>query len=140
MTSSIDWGSVAHLPIGKPPSLKTPHNKADIPSEDDMGFFDPDNILYINMEAPGVAERFKERIKELEQMLLLTQQLATIHAGIQVRDRKAEGSLPSDDSKDSQWKRSQYRTRVLDTYFKDGVYAWFVYRIGPYFTSGLILL
>jgi hypothetical protein len=58
-------------------------------------------------------------------MLRLTQQLATIHAGIQVKQRKAEGSLPADDSDASRWKRSQYRARVLETYFQDGVYPWY---------------
>ncbi|KAF7622842.1 hypothetical protein AFLA_010162 [Aspergillus flavus NRRL3357] len=57
-------------------------------------------------------------------MLQLTHQLATIHAGIQVRDRKAEGALPRDDSDSSRWKRSQYRARVLHTYFEGGVYPW----------------
>lgn len=74
----------------------------------------------------GLPARFKERIDELDQMLQLTHQLATIHAGIQVRDRKAEGALPRDDSDSSRWKRSQYRARVLHTYFEGGVYPWCV--------------
>ncbi|KAE8336249.1 hypothetical protein BDV24DRAFT_142120 [Aspergillus arachidicola] len=89
-----------------------------------MGFNGPQNIEYVNMEGVGLPARFKERIDELEQMLQLTHQRATIHAGIQVRDRKAKGALPRDDSDSSRWKRSQYRARVLDTYFEGGVYPW----------------
>lgn len=59
-------------------------------------------------------------------MLRLTHQLAVIHCGIQVNRRKKEGLLPGDDSDDSRWKRSQYRARVVDTYFNDGVYPWCV--------------
>lgn len=124
MASTHDWGDVADIPIDKPPT-KAPL-RAEIPSDDDMGFNDPQNVLYVNMEGKDIPARFKARIAELEQMLQLTHQLATIHAGIQVKQRKADGSLPNDDSEDSQWKRSQYRARVLETYFKDGVYSWHV--------------
>ncbi|KAF4582744.1 hypothetical protein GQ602_005888 [Ophiocordyceps camponoti-floridani] len=122
---SYDWGDVASLPIHKPPAT-APHRAVDIPSDADMGFTDPQNVIYINMEAPGLGERFKTRIEELEQMLQLTHQLATIHAGIQVKQRKAEGVLPNDSetSDDASWKRSQYRARVLDNYFNNGVYPW----------------
>jgi hypothetical protein len=126
MASTTQWPNVADLPIGKPPT-HAPRNSSDIPSDDDMGFNDPDNVLYINMTGPDLGERFKDRIDELEQMLQLTHQLATIHAGIQVKQRKEEGSLPTDDSKDSSWRRSQYRARVLDTYFQDGIYTWCVH-------------
>ncbi|KAH0591829.1 hypothetical protein MHUMG1_10439 [Metarhizium humberi] len=122
MAPSATWGDVAEIPIDRP-SLRAPA-KNEIPSDDDMGFNDPDNILYVNMEAPGLGQRFKERMDELEQMLQLTHQLATIHAGIQVRRRKEEGALPTDDSDDSRWRRSQYRSRVMDVYFNDGVYPW----------------
>ncbi|PHH63986.1 hypothetical protein CDD81_5091 [Ophiocordyceps australis] len=123
MPALRDWGEVAHLPIDPPPS-KAPHGRSEIPSDDDMGLNGPDNVIYVNMKAEGIAERFKERIKELEQMLKLTHQLATIHAGIQVKKRREDGSLPSDDAERSQWLRAQYRVRVMDTYFKDGIYAW----------------
>ncbi|KAB8200474.1 hypothetical protein BDV34DRAFT_230236 [Aspergillus parasiticus] len=76
------------------------------------------------MKGEGLPARFKERIDELEQMLQLTHQLATIHTCIQVRDRKAEGALPRDDSEFFRWKRSQYRARFLDIYFEGGVYPW----------------
>lgn len=124
MAPIATWGDVAELPIDRP-SFRAPA-KNEIPSDDDMGFNDPDNILYVNMEAPGLGQRFKERMEELEQMLQLTHQLATIHAGIQVRRRKEEGALPTDDSDDSRWRRSQYRSRVMDVYFNDGVYPWYV--------------
>ncbi|PIG87837.1 hypothetical protein AARAC_009859 [Aspergillus arachidicola] len=101
-----------------------PYKRSAILDDDDMGFNGPQNIEYVNMEGVGLPARFKERIDELEQMLQLTHQRATIHAGIQVRDRKAEGALPRDDSDSSRWKRSQYRARVLDTYFEGGVYPW----------------
>ncbi|PHH77655.1 hypothetical protein CDD80_385 [Ophiocordyceps camponoti-rufipedis] len=120
-----DWGDVGSLPIDKPPAT-VPHRAVDIPSDADMGFNDPQNIIYVNMEAPGLGDKFKTRIGELEQMLQLTHQLATIHAGQQVKARKKEGVLPqdSDTSDDASWKRSQYRARVLDTYFNGGVYPW----------------
>ncbi|PFH60077.1 hypothetical protein XA68_11495 [Ophiocordyceps unilateralis] len=123
--TTVNWGEVADLPINKPPTT-APHRKVDIPSDADMGFHDPQNIIYVNMEAEGLGERFKNRIMELEQMLQLTHQLATIHAGIQTKERKAEGSLPNDrdTSDNSSWRRSQYRARVLDFYFRNGIYPW----------------
>lgn len=114
-----------HLPIDKPPSLHVPLS-GEKPDDDDMGFNDPLNILYINMKSEGIPERFREQIAELEQMLLLTHQLSTIHAGIQVKRRKEEGELPLDESEDSQWKRASYRANVQDTYFQDGVYPWYI--------------
>ncbi|PHH60333.1 hypothetical protein CDD82_2314 [Ophiocordyceps australis] len=119
-----NWGEVASLPIDPPPPYKAPMGKVEKPSDEDMGLNGPNNIIYVNMEGPGIAERFKERLNELTQMLQLTHQLATIHAGIQVMRRKEEGALPGDDSEKSQWLRAQYRVRVMDTYFNDGIYAW----------------
>lgn len=125
MTTEVSkWPPVESLPIDKP-SYKAPRSN-EIPSDDDMGLNDPDNILYVNMEAAGLGQRFKERMEELEQMLQLTHQIATIHTGIQVKRRKEEGQLPTDDSDESKWRRSTYRTRVMDTYFKDGIYPWYV--------------
>lgn len=115
---------MAELPIDRPPSLSSPQ-KADTPNDDDMGFNDPNNIFFINMQGEGLPERYRERLTELEQMLILTHQLTTIHCGVQVKRRKAEGKLPSDDSDDSKWKRSAYRARVLQTYLEDGVYPWY---------------
>ncbi|KAE8402891.1 hypothetical protein BDV37DRAFT_284217 [Aspergillus pseudonomiae] len=108
------------LPIGKPPGM-TP---GEIPNDDDMGFNDPQNLIWINMMGSGISERFRDRIEEFKDMLRLTHQMATIHAGIQVMQRKAEGTLPTDNSDSSRWKRSQYRARVLETYFQDGTYPW----------------
>lgn len=125
MAPITTWGDVADIPIHKP-SKHAPRGRSDGPSDDDMGFNDPGNIIYVNMEGQNLGERFKSRMEDLEQMLQLTHQLATIHAGLQVRDRKAEGVLPTDDSDDSRWRRSQYRARVLDTYYQDGVYPWCV--------------
>jgi len=116
------WADVAQLPI-RQPTMRAP-SRTEIPSDDDMGLNDPQNVLYINMEAVGLDGKFRDRIHDLEQMLQLTQQLATIHAGIQVKQRIAEGVLPGDSSKDSQWRRSQYRLRVLETYFLGGTYTW----------------
>ncbi|OAA58320.1 hypothetical protein ISF_06859 [Cordyceps fumosorosea ARSEF 2679] len=113
---------IAQLPIDKPSFRIPQHNE--IPNEDDMGLNGLDNILYVNMEGPGLGERFRQRMGEIEQMLALTHQLATIHAGIQVRRRKEEGQLPTDDSDDSRWRRATYRARVMEVYFNDGVYPW----------------
>lgn len=114
---------MADLPIDKPPSLSSPQI-TETPNDDDMGFVDPENILFISMQSEGLPERFRERIQEQEQMLLLTHQLATIHCGIQVKRRKEEGKLPSDASDDSAWKRNAYRAKVLQTYLQDGIYPW----------------
>ncbi|KAB8254411.1 hypothetical protein BDV32DRAFT_142898 [Aspergillus pseudonomiae] len=96
----------------------------EIPSDDDMGFNDPQNLIWINMMGRNISERFRDRIEEFKDMLRLTHQWATIHAGIQVMQRKAEGTLPTDNSDSSRWKRSQYRARVLETYFQVGIYPW----------------
>ncbi|KAF1734318.1 hypothetical protein CRV24_005855 [Beauveria bassiana] len=113
------------LPIDKPPSFHASQH-GEVPSEDDMGFNDPQNILYTNLQGEGLPERFRERLAELEQMLQLTHQLVTIHCGIQVKRRKEEGVLPSDASEESEWRRAAYRVRVMETYFQDGIYPWFV--------------
>jgi hypothetical protein len=126
MASTTEWPNVEDLPIDKPPSLHAPFSADDIPDDDDMGFNDPQNVLYINMKGEGLPERFRERIAELEQMLLLTHQLLTIHVGIQVKRRKEEGALPSDSSEESEWRRASYRTRVQQVYFQDGIYPWMV--------------
>ncbi|PMB68531.1 hypothetical protein BM221_005110 [Beauveria bassiana] len=112
------------LPIDKPPSFRAPQH-GEVPSEDDMGFNDPQNILYTNLQGEGLSERFRERLAELEQMLQLTHQLVTIHCGIQVKRRKEEGVLPSDASEESEWRRAAYRVRVMETYFQDGIYPWY---------------
>lgn len=122
---------MADLPIDRPPSLHTPLF-GEKPDDDDMGFNDPSNILYINMNGGGLPERFRDRIAEFEQMLQLTHQLSTIHAGVQVKRRKEEGELPLDESEDSQWKRASYRANVQDIYFKDGVYPWYIILSGQY--------
>ncbi|KAI9928712.1 hypothetical protein ASPWEDRAFT_127582 [Aspergillus wentii DTO 134E9] len=117
--------SVAGLPVRDPPPLRSPKDSSEIPSDDDMGFNDPQNIIYVNLKAKDLTDpKWTERINYLTQMLQLTHQLATIQTGIQVKDRKAEGVLPDDMSDASQWKRSEYRHKVMDTYFKDGVYTW----------------
>ncbi|PHH92897.1 hypothetical protein CDD83_3728 [Cordyceps sp. RAO-2017] len=124
MAPITHWSGVDDLPINKPPA-HAPHRSSDVPSDDDMGFNDPQNVLYVNMEGKDLSDpKLKPRLDELEQMCQLTHQLATIHAGIQVKQRKEEGSLPTDDSDDSRWRRAQYRARVVDTYFQDGVYPW----------------
>ncbi|KAM3497329.1 hypothetical protein MY10362_009317 [Beauveria mimosiformis] len=116
---------MADLPIDRPPSLHL-LKQEDIPSDDEIGFNDPQNIAYVTLHAEGLSERFRERMAELEQMLLLTHQLVTIHTGTQVKRRVAEGVLPSDGSEESEWKRAAYRVRVMENYFQDGVYPWLV--------------
>ncbi|GAB0133125.1 mitochondrial chaperone DnaJ homeolog p [Epichloe bromicola] len=123
MASTSQWPDVVTLPIDKPPTTAPHKLESEIPSDDDMRFNDPENILYVNLTGPDVA-KFKDRIDELQEMLQLTHQLATIHAGIQVMRRKAEGKLPTDDSQESGQRRSECRFRVLDTYSKDDVYTW----------------
>ncbi|KAH8715578.1 hypothetical protein HC256_004385 [Beauveria bassiana] len=115
---------MTNLPIDNPPTLSS---RSDVPSDEDIGFNDPWNIVFVNMEAEGLPERLKERQTELETMLLLTHQLVTIHCGIQVKNRKAEGQLPADGSGASQWERAAYRVKVLKTYFQNGIYPWLVY-------------
>ncbi|KNG83017.1 hypothetical protein ANOM_009586 [Aspergillus nomiae NRRL 13137] len=112
------------LPIGKPPRMDPGMTPGEIPSDDDMGFNDPQNLIWINMVGRDISERFRDRIEEFKHRLRLTHQFATIHAGIQVMQRKAEGTLPTDNSDSSRWKRSQYRARVLESYFQDGIYPW----------------
>lgn len=124
MASTTKWPDVREIPIDKPPN-RAPRNQ-EIPYDDDMGFNDPANVLYVNMTGPDLGVKFKDRIDELTQMLQLTHQLATIHAGIQVKRRKAAGELPTDRSNASGWIRAQYRARVLDHYFNNGTYAWCV--------------
>lgn len=122
MASISNWATVADIPIEKPPQLGLPLDGK--PDDDDLGFNDPHNIIFINMKSAGLGARLKDDIQEHEKMLQLTHQLAMIHSGIQVKKRKQDGSLPADHSDDSRWKRSQYRARVIEAYLNDGVYPW----------------
>lgn len=115
---------MADLPIDRPPSFGAASKE--IPTDEDMGLHDAQNIFFVNMRAPDLSGRFDERLAELEKMLLLTHQLVTIHCGIQVKKRKEEGTLPSDDSEASEWKRAAYRVRVMEVYLQDGIYPWFM--------------
>ncbi|OAA33981.1 hypothetical protein BBO_09372 [Beauveria brongniartii RCEF 3172] len=127
---------MADLPIDRPPSLHLVKQE-DIPSDDDMGLNDPQNIAYVTLHAEDLPERFRERVAELEQMLLLTHQLVTIHTGTQVKRRMEEGVLPSDSSEESVWRRAAYRVRVMENYFADGVYPWLFSRGGSIHTQAV---
>ncbi|OTB18513.1 hypothetical protein K445DRAFT_20069 [Daldinia sp. EC12] len=112
---SEDWAmSISELPITLPP-IGTPISKDDVPNDRDMGKGDLDTIFYVVLKSQKVPDKFSSRINELEEMLDLTHQWLDIHAGSQTKKRKEEGALPSDNTDESRWKRSDYRAKVVDT-------------------------
>jgi hypothetical protein len=123
LAETDDWIlTVAGIPVLLPPP-GVPYDSDDQPSPEDMGINDPNSIIYVNLRAKNVPEKFNERLKQLESMLNLTHQWLDIHAGIQTGRRKKEGQLPSDSSDESSWKRSDYRVKVVDTLLSENC-AW----------------
>jgi hypothetical protein len=123
LAETDDWIlTVAGIPVLLPPP-GVPYDSDDRPSPEDMGINDPNSIIYVNLRAKNVPERFNERLKQLESMLNLTHQWLDIHAGIQTGRRKKEGQLPSDSSDESSWRRSDYRVKVVDTLLSENC-AW----------------
>ncbi|RFU34782.1 hypothetical protein B7463_g1574, partial [Scytalidium lignicola] len=118
-----DWiASVTGIPVILPPP-GVPFAPDDKPTEDDMGVNDPDSIIYVNLRAKKIPAKFNERLQKLDDMLNLTHQWLDVHAGIQTKNRKKEGKLPSDQSDASAWKRSDYRVKVVDTLLSENC-AW----------------
>ncbi|EEP81172.1 predicted protein [Uncinocarpus reesii 1704] len=84
-----------------------------------MGEGDPPTVIYVNFTSKKIPEKFNARVKELDSMMKLTHQWLDTHAGLQVKARKAEGEIASDDSPEAKWKRSDYRIKVVDTYLTE---------------------
>ncbi|OTB01402.1 hypothetical protein M426DRAFT_14563 [Hypoxylon sp. CI-4A] len=93
-------------------------------NEVDMGKNDPDNIKYINIKASNIPSGYDDRIKEIEDMIDTTHLWLDIQAGIQVRKQTDAGKLPTDMSSDSQLRRSNYRSKVLDVLMSQGLCTW----------------
>ncbi|KAI1108959.1 hypothetical protein F5Y14DRAFT_456497 [Nemania sp. NC0429] len=115
------FASTDDIPVLLPPP-GSPYKRGP-PSLIDMGKDDPDTIQYFNIRTNNIPAGHEDRIKKLEEMLDLTHQWLDIHAGKHTGEQKDKGTLPSDDSEDSQLKRSNYRIKVLDT-IMDGNCPW----------------
>ncbi|OJD09925.1 hypothetical protein ACJ73_10014 [Blastomyces percursus] len=126
MTSTIiedkNWlVSVADIPVLPPDEARAASFGAaeEKATPKDMGEGDPATIIYVNFTSKRIPEKFNARLKELESMMQLTHQWLDTHAGIQTKDRKAEGALPTDEAPASRWKRSDYRVKVIDSYLSE---------------------
>ncbi|KAI1377827.1 hypothetical protein F4677DRAFT_413664 [Hypoxylon crocopeplum] len=117
-----DWDvSISSVPVKLSPQASV--CDADKPTAKDMGEGDPDSIIYVNLKAKNIPDKFKSRIKQLENMLDLTHQWLDTNAGIQAKNMLKKGKLPSDSSDESSWKRSDYRVKVVDSVLKNSC-AW----------------
>jgi len=113
---------VENIPVIFPP-VGSPYADEHV-SEDDMGKNDPNTITYINVLANTIPPGHEAHIKKLEDMMDLTHKWLDTHTGLQTRAQLNAGTLPSDMSKPSQLKRSNYRIKVLDVILGEGRCPW----------------
>ncbi|KAE8167489.1 hypothetical protein BDV40DRAFT_252992 [Aspergillus tamarii] len=116
------FSALGDIPITLPPP-GSGYKADDKPSDADMGKDDPNTRSYINVNANKIPSRFHDRVLKLEEAMNLMQSWLDTHAGIQVKHRKADGSLPTDSSQESGLKRSDYRNKVVDTILSENC-AW----------------
>ncbi|KAL1855127.1 hypothetical protein Plec18167_002113 [Paecilomyces lecythidis] len=116
------FSAVGGVPIILPPP-GSGYEGDDTPSDSDMGKDDPNTRSYINVNANKIPSRFHDRVLKLEEAMNLMQAWLDTHAGIQVKHRKADGTLPDDSSQESGLKRSDYRNKVVDTILAEDC-AW----------------
>lgn len=116
------FASVEDIPVLLPPP-GSPY-EGDPPTDADMGKYDPNTVNYINIKTNNIPPGHEKRIKEVEDMIDLTHQWLDIHAGKQTKIQKDKGTLPTDMTKESQLKRSDYRIKVLDTIMTEGNCPW----------------
>ena len=59
-----------------------------------QGAVDLDTLVYIGLPTGDIPERLKSRIKQLENMVMLTHSWLKMHTAAQVNKSMAEGALP----------------------------------------------
>ncbi|GMG47222.1 unnamed protein product [Aspergillus oryzae var. brunneus] len=124
------FSTLEKIPIILPPP-GSGYKSDDKPSDSDMGADDPNTRSYINVNANQIPSRFHDRVLKLEEAMNLMQAWLDTHAGIQVKHRKADGTLPSDSSPQSGLKRSDYRNKVVDTILTEGC-SWVMHNNDVY--------
>ncbi|KAI0535082.1 hypothetical protein GGR58DRAFT_504634 [Xylaria digitata] len=116
---------VKDIPVRVPPPPGDGRGSAEPPSEWDMGKDDLTGSEYVNAKTDEIPPGHEDRVKYLQNVLLLSQKYLDLWGGINTREQINNGNLPDDMSNESQMKRSDYRIKVYKTILDLSSMGWF---------------
>ena len=85
------------------------------PSKVAMGDSDVDNVFYVNFN-PTLPARAKVSLENMQKSLNLNTNWLSAIAGVQTQKKIDSGQLPSSMDIDDQFRRNNYRSKVIDYY------------------------
>lgn len=115
---------VKDIPVRVPPPPGKGRSSPQPPSKWDMGSDDLTGSEYVNAETNNIPPGHEDRVKYLQNVLLLSQKWLDIFGGTNTREQINNNRLPDDMSKESQMKRSDYRIKVYSTLLESSSMGW----------------
>ncbi|TGJ85409.1 hypothetical protein E0Z10_g3336 [Xylaria hypoxylon] len=116
---------VKDIPVRVPPPPGKGGSSPEPPSEWDMGSDDLTGSEYVSAETNDIPSGHEDRVKYLQNILLLSQKWLDIFGGTNTREQINNNKLPDDMLQESQMKRSDYRIKVYSTLLGSSSMGWF---------------